>query len=189
MLSIAPRPDNGVAGACARNRTPVSTIRKARPATERRRRLGQRGCPGSGGGAKHGRFYLDQAFHQSENCLESMRCGGVDGHAVKGFEERRRYPAGRVAQVYAHSLVSRYQARPAVIEEADVDIGVANWSRMTRDQQISALARQRGIARTCPACGRFVEVVRGYWTQHTDPGSWGQRKVPMACVLELTPAG
>lgn len=37
------------------------------------------------------------------------------------------------------------------------------------------------VWRTCPTCGRFVEIVDGKWSQHTDPKSWGGRQKPRQC--------
>lgn len=65
---------------------------------------------------------------------------------------------------------------------------IPNWDRLTRDQKIHALARDDGPQRICPVCGRAVHVVRGYWTQHTDPRSWQGRQPPPQCTNALTAA-
>lgn len=61
---------------------------------------------------------------------------------------------------------------------------MGEWS--PRDQKIRHLARGYGPMKPCPTCGRVVEVVRGYWTQHSDPRSWGSRLVEQ-CANELEP--
>lgn len=67
-------------------------------------------------------------------------------------------------------------------------MAIPNWERMNRDQKIAALARHDGPSRICPACGRQVYVVRGYWTQHSDPASWEGRQLIRQCVNELQPS-
>ena len=63
---------------------------------------------------------------------------------------------------------------------------IANWNRLSRAQKIDVLARAEGPERQCPTCGRWVHVVRGYWTQHSDPSSWGRGKRIQQCATELT---
>jgi hypothetical protein len=63
---------------------------------------------------------------------------------------------------------------------------IRNWERMNRDQKVRALAVGDGPSMTCPACGRTVQVVAGYWTQHSDPASWGETP-PRQCRNELQP--
>lgn len=64
--------------------------------------------------------------------------------------------------------------------------GIANWNRFSREARISMLVGRRGVSHPCPACGRVVDVVQGYWLQHTDPASWSDRH-PRQCLNELTP--
>jgi len=67
-------------------------------------------------------------------------------------------------------------------------MAIAGWDKFSRDQRVKALARKEGVSRECPACGRTVEVVFGYWTQHTDPESYVKGEHPRPCRLEFTPA-
>ena len=66
-------------------------------------------------------------------------------------------------------------------------IPLAQWGRMSRDQQVRSFGLDRGPLRSCPVCGRQVEVVNGYWTQHSDPETWGRGKVIRQCRNELQP--
>lgn len=61
------------------------------------------------------------------------------------------------------------------------------WAKMSRDEKVRALAWGPGGLGRCPACGRAVAVVSGYWSQHTDPRSYRKGVKPEACRLELTP--
>jgi hypothetical protein len=67
-------------------------------------------------------------------------------------------------------------------------MSIHGWEQMTRDQKVAALVRHDGPERQCPACGRMIHVVRGYWVQHTDPRSWEGRQAPQQCTNELRPA-
>lgn len=65
---------------------------------------------------------------------------------------------------------------------------IENWGALSRDQKISRLARGKGEDRSCPACGRFIQVIEGYWSQHTDQRSWELGKALRQCRNELRPA-
>lgn len=66
---------------------------------------------------------------------------------------------------------------------------IRNWDLMSRDQKIQALAFGEGVVAVCPDCKRSVAVVRGYWSQHSDPSSWEGRQPVRQCTNELRPVG
>ena len=62
------------------------------------------------------------------------------------------------------------------------------WDALSRDQKIARLARGRGVDRQCPICSRMVQVVNGYWSQHTDQRGWNMKLPLPPCENELLPA-
>lgn len=67
-------------------------------------------------------------------------------------------------------------------------MGFQNWDALSREEKIVRLARGTGEVRRCPVCWREIEVVKGYWSQHSDPNGWSLKQPLPRCKNELRPA-